>query len=323
MKILITGGCGFIGSHLTDFHLAQGHEVCIVDNLSTGSLDNIQAHKNNKNLHFYQDDILSWSDLTERVRWCDRLYHLAAIVGVYRVLSDPENVLKTNILSCERILDAAATNPKANIIIASTSSVYGDTKKAALSESDNLIINPEQFPLNTYAISKIVDESLSQSYSQSKKLKILSIRFFNVIGPRQTGRYGMVVPRFVEQACKNEPITVYGDGKQTRSFCDIRDIINSLEILANLNNDKPNVINLGNDREITINDLALLVRRLAKSSSEILHIPYHEAYGQDYIDIQNRRPDLTRFFQLTHYKHQWSLEQTISDLILLYKKSKL
>lgn len=322
MHVLITGGCGFIGSHLVEYHLNKGNKVHVVDDLSTGSIHNVSAFQNNPNFQFDKADILTWSGLEKSAVWADQIYHMAAVVGVYRVLAEPINVLATNIPGCERVLRAvAATGWKPRVLIASSSEVYGQslTDNIGFKESDNLVIESAAKNRWNYAISKIADEAFGLSYARELNLPVTLIRFFNTIGPRQTGRYGMVVPRLVEQAVHNQPITVYGDGSQSRSFCDVRDTVVALDALANTPDSVGEIINVGNDREISINHLAELIRNRANSNSPIVHIPYEEAYGkafgETFIDILRRRPNLEKFYGLTHFKHQWTLEQTIDDLI--------
>lgn len=316
MKILVTGGSGFIGSHIVEYHLTKGDEVMVVDDLSTGSLNNIAAFKDQKGFEFEQAELLAWPHFEKRILWADRIYHMAAVLGVYRVLAEPINVLKTNINCCERLLQLAVkSGTKARIIIASSSSVYGNSPKSLLNEKDSLIISPKTHPLWGYAVSKIADEALVSAYYEAYKLPITPVRLFNTVGARQTGRYGMVVPRFVEQAMHNEPLTVYGDGTQTRSFCDVRDSVRALNLIAEKNISIGEPINVGRDSEISINELADIVRKLSKSQSEVRYVPYQEAYGKEFNDIKQRRPDLTKLRELTGFKHQWTLEQTIEDLI--------
>lgn len=322
MHVLITGGCGFIGSHLVDFHLKKGDVVQVVDDLSTGNLKNVHEFQQNSNFQLHKANILTWDNLEKAVAWADRIYHMAAVVGVYRVLNEPMNVFPVNINGCQRLFSIiSAAHHRPRVIIASSSSVYGHSHNASLKETDDLILKAIKNPLRNYALSKIVDEALSLIYYHTQDFPVTIIRLFNTIGPRQTGYYGMVVPRFVQQACQGEPITVYGDGKQTRSFCDVRDAISFIHLLAEKTDTIGEIINVGNDREIPIHDLALLVKKLAKSDSEIQYVPLNEAYGEGFSDIVQRRPDLTKLHQLTDFKHQWTLEQTITDLITRFRQT--
>lgn len=316
MRVLITGGCGFIGSHLVEFHLAKGDEVTVVDDLSTGTLDNIAPFRKNPAFHFEQTSILDWKNLQRDVEWADRIYHMAAVVGVYRVLAEPVNVLTTNIHGTEKLLEAIAISPtRPKVIIASSSSVYGHLEIPVLSEDADLMLKSNAQGLRNYALSKIADEALGIAYYKTVDIPVTVVRLFNTIGPRQTGRYGMVVPRFVEQACLGEPITVFGDGKQTRSFCDVRDVVTALNLLANKSTSNGEIVNVGNEDEIIINNLAELVRKRAHSNSEIIHVPYKKAYGEDLIEIKQRRPDLTKLYRLTGFKPHWKLEKSIDDLV--------
>lgn len=317
MHILVTGGAGFIGSHITEYHLARGDKVHVVDNLSTGSLANIAGFQDTGRFHFDEADIVTWDGLDKSVAWADRIYHMAAVVGVYRVLREPVNTMATNIAGTDRLLravDLSSWSPQ--VILASSSEVYGPHTEATLSEDDSLVIQSGA-PLRwNYAISKLADEGFGLAYAREHNLAVLIARFFNTVGPRQTGRYGMVVPRFVQRAVAGEPITVFGDGEQTRAFCDVRDTVAILDRLASMP-DLPNgeIVNVGSEREISINDLARLVIECAGSRSAIEHIPYGEAYGAEFEDIRHRRPSLAKLRQLTGYEHRWSLEDTLHDLI--------
>lgn len=320
MNILITGGCGFIGSHIVHHHLGKGDNVHVVDDLSTGSLKNIAPFKNKPRFKFTKADILTWRGLAKAVTWAEQIYHMAAVIGVYRVLAEPLSVFSTNILGCERLLNTIYKNKlRPRVLIASSSSVYGHSNNSLLNEGNDLVIKSAAHPLLGYAISKIMNEGLGLCYYRAANIPITLLRLFNVIGPRQIGRYGMVVPRFIQQACNDEPITIYGDGTQTRSFCDVRDVVAGLALLASNTESEGEIINVGNDTEITINDLAQLVRSRAYSHSEIQYVPYRDAYGTDLSDIRQRRPDLSRFIELSGYVHKWSLAKSIDNLISLYK----
>ncbi|HLT14315.1 MAG TPA: NAD-dependent epimerase/dehydratase family protein [Marinobacter sp.] len=317
MHILVTGGAGFIGSHIAEYHLARGDKVHVVDNLSTGARSNIEPFLDNPRFHFNEADIVTWDGLEKAVAWADRIYHMAAVVGVYRVLSEPVNTMATNIAGTERVLravDRGSWSPQ--VILASSSEVYGPHTEPTLSETDSLIIQSGA-PLRwNYAISKLADEGFGLAYAREHNIPVIIARFFNTVGPRQTGRYGMVVPRFVQRAVANEPITVFGDGEQSRSFCDVRDTVAILDRLASMPDlASGEIVNVGSAREISINDLARLVIDCAQSQSSIEHIPYKEAYGSEFEDIRHRRPNLSKLHQLTGYEHSWNLEATLKDLI--------
>ena len=268
MNILITGGAGFIGSHLVEFHLKKGDEVFVVDNLSTGSVKNIESFLKNPRFHFEEDDLLTWKNLSDRTFWADRIYHLAAMVGMYYLLANPVETLVNNILGCERLLRTMTEGGlQARLIVVSSSEIYGPSKKSHLSENDMLLFKAEAGSKWPYATSKFMEEMFSLAYACSKGVKVTLIRLFNTIGPRQRAHYGMVVPRFIEQAVSNEPITVYGSGMQTRSFCDVRDVTVALDTIANNATTIGEIINLGNDEPISINNLAKTIKRLAKSGS--------------------------------------------------------
>lgn len=316
MKVLITGGAGFIGSHLVDFHLKKGDEVFVIDNLSTGSEKNIEAFRNDPHLHFENGDILTYDGLSKQVVWADRIYHMAAMVGMYHLLAHPVETLNTNILGCERLLRVMnESQSSGRLIVASSSEIYGPTDKPLLKEDALLLFKSAPHSKWAYATSKFTEEIFSLNYARSKGVRVTLIRFFNTIGPRQNGRYGMVVPRFIQQAMSNESITVYGNGEQTRSFCDVRDTIAALDIVAQNSALIGEVINLGQDQPITMNDLAAMIKQLADSDAVIKHVPYHEAYGQEYEDIMHRRPCLEKFYRYTGYQFQWNLEKTLIDLI--------
>jgi UDP-glucose 4-epimerase len=316
MHVLITGGAGFIGSHLVDLHLACGDQVHVIDDLSTGVRANLATHDDNPNFRFDEADVLTWDRLDRAVGWADRIYHLAAVVGVYRVIAEPTKVLATNIAGTERLLRAAHQGGwQPQVVIASSSEVYGHNDEQVLREDQDLTVSTRAGTRWGYSVSKIADEALGLSYAQRFGIPAVIARFFNTVGPRQVGRYGMVVPRFVAQAVRNEPITVFGGGAQTRSFCDVRDTVVALDTLATHAQRDTLVANVGNDREISIRDLAQLVIARAKSRSTIIDVPLKEAYGEDFEDIRRRRPDLTRLRRLTGFRHRFTLEQTIDDLV--------
>ena len=316
MHILITGGAGFIGSHLVDLHLARGDRVHVVDDLSTGVQANIAMHEDNPNFRFDEADVLTWDRLDRVVGWADRIYHLAAVVGVYRVIAEPTKVLATNIAGCERLLRAARDGGwQPQVVLASSSEVYGHNDEDILREDQDLVVSTKAGTRWGYSVSKIADEALGLSYAQRFGIPAVIARFFNTVGPRQVGRYGMVVPRFVSQAVRNEPITVFGGGLQTRSFCDVRDTVVALDALATGADRNTLVANVGNDREISMLDLAELIIARAGSRSTVQHVPLREAYGEDFEDIRRRRPSLARLRSMTGFEHQYPLERTIDDLV--------
>ncbi len=334
MHILITGGAGFIGSHLAEFHLGLGHQVYVVDNLSTGTPKNIAPFAGNTNFHFDEADILTWPDLDKAVAWADRIYHLAAVVGVFKVLEDPIRVLATNVAGCERLLRAAHTAKwSQQIVIASSSEVYGRGLQCGrrtagepseeFREDMELSVGSSAISRWNYSISKMADETFALSYARRFGMNIVVVRIFNTIGPRQTGRYGMVVPRFVKQAVHGDPITIYGDGSQMRCFCDVRDAVAALDLLVGNPRSAGQIVNVGNNREITIRRLAETVKERAASGSPIISIPYHDAYGEDFEEIYHRKPSLEKLVSLTHFTHKWSLEKTLDDLIEKERRNKV
>jgi UDP-glucose 4-epimerase len=316
MHVLITGGAGFIGSHLAERHLAQGNQVYVVDNLSTGSLANLTAFRGNPAFRFAEADILQWEGLGEAVAWADRIYHMAAVVGVKKVLEDPVAVIATNMNGTERILRAihhGGWNPQ--VIVASTSEVYGFNPSSSFAETDNIVLPSAGRLRWTYAVTKLADEFLAFSYARKYGLNIVVVRLFNTIGPNQVGHYGMVVPSFVKQAARNEPLTIYGDGEQTRSFCDVRDTVVALDHLAGCPEAWGEVVNVGNDQEISIRDLAELIVQRSHSSSPLRYISYRDAYGEEFEDVTHRRPVLNKLQALTGFAPEWTLNDTLDDLI--------
>lgn len=324
MHIFITGGAGFIGSNLAQYHLNKGDSVHVVDDLSTGSLENIEVCRQNRNFSFTRADILVWSELKAAVKPADRIYHLAAIVGVKKVLEDPRAVMATNIAATERVFRAVdEVNPTAKILVASSSEVYGFNQNSGFSETDDVVLRSGGRLRWCYAITKLADEYLAYSFVKSSKLNVSIVRLFNTIGPSQTGKYGMVVPNFVSQAVRNIPVTIFGEGTQTRSFCDVRDTIRAFDLLMSCEDANGEIVNVGNDQEISITDLAKLVIARAHSTSTLHYQTYEQAYGEAFEDITHRRPILDKLHALTGFTPKWTLEQTLDDLIATERKKLL
>jgi UDP-glucose 4-epimerase len=316
MRVLVTGGAGFIGSQLVEYHLNNQDVVHVIDDLSTGDERTNAAFADNPNFQFTHADILTYPDLEKLACWADRIYHMAAVVGVMRVINDSERLLATNIAATERLLRAAKLSDRQpRLLLASSSEVYGNSSSKASREDSNLIIGEGKKSCSSYVVSKIAVEYFGLSFYQHYGLRTTSLRIFNTIGPRQRGGYGMVVPRFIKSAVNNEPIDVYGSGQQTRSFCDVRDTVVLMDQIANNELAVGEVLNLGQDQEISINELAHLIKKIANSSSEIRHISYEQAYGEGFEDIMSRRPDLTKLHHFTQFTYQWNLEKTLADLI--------
>jgi UDP-glucose 4-epimerase len=322
MNVLITGGAGFIGSNLAEFHIKRGDSVVAVDNLSTGSLDNIQDLCNHPRFTFIEADLLKWGQISKEISKAERIYHLAAVVGMFRVIKEPTTVIRVNVCGTERLLEAAADcKSKAHIIIASSSSVYGHSNEShELKENTKLTYKPEDGGLTGYALSKLTNEIQAQAYHREYGLRVIIPRFFNVVGAHQTGTYGFVIPRFIQQAMDGQPLTVFGDGSQIRSFCDVRDAIKALDRLVTIEPKPGNsvcgeVVNVGNNREISILDLARMVIARLESTSSIEFIPFHQAYGEHFDQITQRKPNLDKLKRLIGFTPQWTLENTIDDLL--------
>lgn len=316
MHIFITGGAGFIGSNLAQYHLDKGDTVHVVDDLSSGSLDNLHACRQHRNFSFTRADLLVWDELKAAVKPANRIYHLAAIVGVKKVLEDPRAVMAINIASTERVFRAVdEVNLKAKVLVASSSEVYGFNQNDRFSESDDIVLKSGSRLRWCYAVTKLADEYLAYSFVKSSNLNVSIVRLFNTIGHHQTGKYGMVVPTFVRQAVQNVPITIFGDGQQTRSFCDVRDTIRAFDLLLSCEDANGEIVNVGNDQEISMNNLATLVINRARSSSTLQYQTYEQAYGESFEDITHRRPILDKLRKLTGFTPQWTLTQTLDELI--------
>ena len=318
MKVLITGGAGFIGSHLAEAHLKQGDDVYIIDDLSTGSMDNIQ-HLTSDNqyqnrLFAHINTILNHDLMMELVGICDCVYHMAAAVGVQYILDNPLESIHTNIQGTEKVL-GLCNKFKKKVLLASTSEVYGKHMHAPLVETDNIIYGPSSKFRWSYAASKLMDEFTALAYHRTKGLKVTIARLFNTVGPRQTGTYGMVIPRFVGQALKNEPITVYGDGKQTRTFTHVTDVVGALMAIMENEGSLGEVFNIGGTEETTIIDLATKIIEKTGSVSQISLIPYEEAFQKDFEDMQRRVPGIEKIQNLVGFDPKKNLDVILEDVI--------
>jgi len=323
MKTLITGGAGFIGSHLADRLIEMGDEVFVVDDLSTGSLRNVEQHQHEDRFHLVVDTILNEAVMNEMVFKCDHIYHMAAAVGVKLIMNRPVETLETNVKGTEMVL-MLANRYKKKVLIASSSEVYG---KIMDGENTRLLLEDTDFLMGSttkrrwaYACSKALDEFLALAYYEEKKLPVIIARLFNTVGPRQTGQYGMVIPNFVQKALIDKPITVYGDGSQSRSFTHVADVVDALITLMAEPKAVGQILNVGTSEEVTIKDLALMVKDMTESSSDIEYISYEKAYGPGYEDMQRRCPDITRLKNLIQFEPKIDLEGIIQSVIHYYKE---
>lgn len=317
MNILITGGAGFIGSHLSEYLLNQGHTVFIIDDLSTGSFENIAPLKENPIFHYTIDTIMNVPLAAELVDQCDVIFHLAAAVGVKLIVESPVRTIETNIRGTEIILELA-NKKKKKVLIASTSEVYGKANKIPFAEEDDLVLGATNKGRWSYACSKAIDEFLALAYWREKKLPVVIVRLFNTVGPRQTGRYGMVLPTFVKQALAAKPITVFGSGRQSRCFTHVSDVVGALYKLAQTEEAVGQVFNIGSDEEISILDLAQRVKEITKSLSEIRLIPYDQAYEEGFEDMPRRVPNIAKISKTIGYQPSKNLEQIIQSVVEYY-----
>ncbi len=311
---LITGGAGFIGSHLSELLLDSGYKVLVIDDLSTGSLENIEHLLDRSDFDFFHDSVLNEQLVRALVKKSDHVYHLAAAVGVQLIVEEPVRTIETNIHGTEVVLDAA-NEYKKKILIASTSEVYGKNEKVPFNEDDDMLLGSTRFSRWSYACSKAIDEFLALAFYQQYGLEVVVTRFFNTIGPRQTGQYGMVVPRFVLRALKNEPIQIYGDGKQRRCFSYVGDVIRGVKALMESDKTSGQVYNLGSDSEISIEELADLVIEMTGSSSKKEFLTYEQAYGRTFDDMQRRIPSLKKANKAVGYSPKMPLRETLSLII--------
>ncbi|HYG79659.1 MAG TPA: GDP-mannose 4,6-dehydratase [Pyrinomonadaceae bacterium] len=314
MRVLITGGAGFIGSHLADAYLQRGDEVYAIDDLSTGSIENIQHLKANPRFHYTIDSVHNQPVVAELVDQCDVIFHLAAAVGVKLIVESPVRTIETNVRGTEVVL-SLANKKKKKVLIASTSEVYGLSDQVPFREDGNLVMGATTKGRWSYACSKAIDEFLALAYWREKKLPTVIVRLFNTVGPRQTGQYGMVIPTFVKQALAGRPITVYGDGKQTRCFGYVGDVVGALVKLMDHPQSVGQVFNIGSNEEVTILGLAERVKELTGSESEIVFVPYDEAYEEGFEDMPRRVPDISKINSLVGFRPEMSLDGILQSVI--------
>lgn len=313
-RVLITGGAGFIGSHLVDAHRSMGDQIVIIDDCSTGLAENLASHQDCITLHHCDlREGLSRLQTSGESRF-DLIYHLAAAVGVDLVLEDPIGSIRTNVLQTDTLLEFARECGLPPTFIASSSEVYGRPGASVFSEEDDSIYGPTSVTRWSYAHAKAIDEHLALAYGQQHSLPVVIGRFFNTVGPRQLGRYGMVLPRFVRAALNGDPLRVFGDGQQSRCFCDVRDVVDVLPKLLATPQAYGKVINIGSDQAISILELAELVCSVLGSASSIQRVEYADAYPSGFEDLRHRKPDLSRLRSLVEFRHSYSLEDTIADL---------
>ena len=314
MRVLITGGAGFIGSHLSEMLLERGDSIVVVDDLSTGSIENLRHALSQPKFEFVRGSVRDQTIMTPLIDRCDIIYHLAAAVGVQLIVDRPVHTIETNIHGSEVVLNLANTFRR-KIFLASTSEVYGKSAKIPFNEDDDTVFGSTRFTRWSYACSKMIDEFLALAYHGQYGLETFVCRFFNTIGPRQTGQYGMVVPRFVRRALSGEPIEIYGSGQQSRCFCNVLDVVHALPKLIDCKNATGNVINIGTNKSITIEELADKVIHLTGSNSKKRFLSYEEAYGRPFDDMQTRVPDLSKIKRLIGYSPKYSLEESLQQVI--------
>jgi len=313
VNILVTGGTGFIGSHLTDRLIENGHFVKVLDNESTGRKENLNQNKSNPNFSYFEGSVLDQGTLETVIKVVDYIFHLAAAVGVLNIVNPPLSSLVTNIRGTENVLEAALKK-NTPVFLSSSSEVYGKNTSDSLKESDDRILGSPTTLRWSYSEAKAIDETLAFAYWTEKKLPTRIVRFFNTVGPRQVGAYGMVIPRFVSMALKNEPITIYGNGEQTRCFGHVYDVIDAVVSVAFSDKTIGKVINIGNNFEISMNDLAKKIIEETGSKSEIKYIPYSEAYGDGFEDMERRVPNIELIKSLTGWQPKRDLTQIIKDV---------
>lgn len=320
LRVLITGGAGFIGSHLAESYLQRGDEVFVIDDLSTGSIENIRHLKDQSRFHYTIDSIHNQPVTAELVDQCDVIFHLAAAVGVKLIVESPVRTIENNVHGTEVVL-SLANKKKKKVLVASTSEVYGLSSEIPFREDGNLVMGATNKGRWSYACSKAIDEFLALAYWREKKLPTIVVRLFNTVGPRQTGQYGMVIPTFVKQALAGRPITVYGSGKQSRCFCYVGDVVGALVKLMDTDDSVGQVFNIGSNQEISILDLAKRVKELTDSDSEIVFVPYDEAYEEGFEDMPRRIPDISKVNKLVAFKPEKRLDEILEVVIEFHSDS--
>ncbi|HEX6184584.1 MAG TPA: GDP-mannose 4,6-dehydratase [Pyrinomonadaceae bacterium] len=317
MRVLITGGAGFIGSHLSDAYVSRGDEVFVIDDLSTGSFDNIAHLKGHVRFHYTIDSVHNVRLVAELIDQCDVVFHLAAAVGVKLIVESPVRTIETNVRGTEVVLEQA-NKKKKKVLVASTSEVYGLSAEVPFREDGNLVMGATTKGRWSYACSKAIDEFLALAYWREKKLPTVVVRLFNTVGPRQTGQYGMVIPTFVKQALAGRPITVYGTGDQTRCFGYVGDVVGALVGLMDREESVGEVFNIGSNEEVSIMQLAERVKGLTGSKSEIVTVPYDEAYEEGFEDMPRRVPDISKIGSLVGFKPTVTLDEILQSVIEYY-----
>jgi len=318
MRVLITGGAGFIGSHLADAYIARGDEVFVLDDLSTGSIDNIRHLRGNPRFQYTIESVHHGPTVAELVDQCDVVFHLAAAVGVRLIVESPVRTIETNVHGTEVVL-AKANKKKKKVLIASTSEVYGLSDQVPFREDGNLVLGPTSRGRWSYACSKAIDEFLALAYWRERKLPTVIVRLFNTVGPRQTGQYGMVVPTFIKQALTGRPITIHGSGDQSRCFAEVGDVVSALVALMDHPAAVGEVFNIGSSEEVTVRALAERVKSMTGSASEIVSIPYEQAYGEGFEDMPRRVPDIGKVNRLIGYSPTKSLDQILQSVIDFFR----
>lgn len=314
MNILITGGAGFIGSHLAEKLLEMGHSVSVIDNLSTGEFSNIRHLVKNNNFSYTINSVLNKDVLENLIVKVNQIYHLAAAVGVKYIIDNPLLSLRTNIGGTENVFELA-NRYKKKVLLASTSEIYGKSNNVPFKEEDDRLLGSTHITRWSYSSAKAIDEFLALAYYREKKLPVVIVRCFNTVGPRQTGQYGMVIPTFVKNALLDHPLTIYGDGKQTRCFADVDDVVDGMIKLMNIKKAEGKIFNIGNDKDISIEELAKKIKKMTNSKSKIEYIKYEDAYEEGFEDMRQRKPDLSKIKKILDFKPNYNLGKILERII--------